>query len=152
MLERFQGREGRSALLNALRSQFIVDGNTEVADKIAGGAQLREYAPGERLFTQGDRGTDIFFVLAGEVSVRVGEIEVSTCGAGMHVGEIALLEPFKGRSATVNVIQPTVVAQLSAQKFTEIAVHYPEMWRRIGIELARRLVRLETTVYQGLTV
>jgi CRP-like cAMP-binding protein len=69
----------------------------------------------------------------------------------MHVGEIALLEPFKGRSATVNVIDTTVVAQLSGQKFTEIAAHYPEMWRRIGIELARRLVRLENTVYGGVT-
>ena len=152
MLERFQGRDGRSALLNALRSQFVVDGNSEVADKIASGAQLREYAPGERLFAQGERGTDVFFVLAGEVSVRVGEIEVSTCGLGMHVGEIALLEPFKGRSATVDVIQPTVVAQLSGQKFTDIASHYPELWRRLGIELARRLVRLETSVYQGVTV
>jgi CRP-like cAMP-binding protein len=151
MLERFQGKDGRSALLNALRSQFVVDGNTDVADKIASGAQLREYAPGERLFAQGERGTDVFFVLAGQVSVRVGEIEVATCGLGMHVGEIALLEPFKGRSATVDAIDTTVVAQLSAQKFTEIASHNPEMWRRIGIELARRLVRLEASVYQGVT-
>jgi CRP-like cAMP-binding protein len=152
MLERFQGRDGRSALLNALRGQFVVDGNTEVADKIASGAQLRELAAGERLFAQGERGTEVFFLLAGKVSVRVGEIEVAAFGPGMHVGEIALLEPFKGRSATVDAIEPTVVAQLSAQKFTEIASHYPELWRRIGIELARRLVRLETTIYQGITV
>jgi CRP-like cAMP-binding protein len=152
MIERFQGREGHSALLNALRSQFVVDGNTDVAEKIASGAVLREYAAGERVFVQGERGTDIFFVLAGQVSVVVGEIEVATCGPGTHVGEIALLEPFKGRSATVNVIDTTVVAQLSGQKFTEIAAHYPEMWRRIGIELARRLVRLENTVYGGVTV
>ena len=152
MVERFQGREGRSALLNALRSQFVVDGNSEVADMIASGAQLREYASGERIFAQGERGTDIFFLLAGQVSVIVGEIEVATCGTGMHIGEIALLEPFKGRAATVKVIDTTVVAQLSAQKFTEIASHHPEMWRRIGIELARRLTRLEASVYMGVTV
>ena len=133
MLERFQGKDGRSTLLNALRSQFLVDGNTEVADKLASAAQLREYAPGERIFSRGERG------------------EVAAVGAGMHVGEIALLEPFKGRAATVHVIDATVVAQVSGQKFTEIASHYPEMWRRIGIELARRLVRLEQSVYEGAT-
>lgn len=151
MLERFQGREGRSALLNALRSQFLVDGNSDIADRIASGGQLREYPAGERLFAQGDRGSDVFFVLAGQVSVRVGEIEVATCGPGMHVGEIALLGPFKGRSATVDVLEPVVAMQLSAQRFTEIATSHPDLWRRLGIELARRLVRLEASVYQGVT-
>ena len=147
MLERFQGREGRAALLNALRSQFLVDGSSEVADRIASVAQLREYAPGARLFAQGERGNEVLFILAGQVSVRVGESEVSTCGAGMHVGEIALLEPFKGRSATVAAKDTVVVAQISAQRFTEIAGHHPELWRRVGIELARRLVRLESRLY-----
>jgi CRP-like cAMP-binding protein len=147
MLERFQGREGRATLLNALRSQFLVDGNSEVADKIASAAQLSEYAPGDRLFAQGERGSDVFFILAGQVSVRVGEYEIATCGAGMHVGEMALLEPFKGRSATVDAIDRVVTAQVSARTFTEIAKHHPELWRRLGIELARRLVKLESMFY-----
>ena len=148
MLERFQGKDGRAALLNALRSQFLIDGNTDVADKVASAAHLEEYAPGARIFGQGERGTDLYFILAGEVSVRVGEREVSTCGAGMHVGEIALLDPFKGRSATVDAIGTVVVAQLSGQKFTQIATYHPELWRRVGIELARRLVKLEARLYQ----
>ena len=152
MLERFQGREGRAALMNALRTQFLVDGNSDVADKIASAAHLAEYAPGARLFAQGERGTEVFFILAGQVSVRVGEREVSTCGAGMHVGEISLLEPFKGRSATVVAIDTVVVVQISAKRFTEIATFHPELWRRLGIELARRLVKLESTIFQNATV
>ena len=148
MLERFQGREGRAALLNALRSQFLVDGNSDVADRIASAAQLMEYAPGARIFAQGERGTEVFFILAGQVSVRVGEGEVATCSAGTHVGEISLLEPFKGRSATVDAIDTVVVAQMSGQKFTEIATYRPDLWRRVGIELARRLVKLEARIYQ----
>jgi len=54
---------------------------------------------------------------------------------------------FKGRSATVDAIDTVVVAQISGQKFTEIAAHCPELWRRLGIELARRLVKLEATIY-----
>jgi CRP-like cAMP-binding protein len=151
MLERYQGRDGRAALLNALRSQFLVDGNTDIADRIASAGQLTEYAPGATLCVQGERGTEVFFILAGQVSVRVGGREVSTCNAGMHVGEIALLEPFKGRSATIVAIDAVVVTQLSAQRFTEIAAYHPELWRRVGIELARRLVRLEGQVYQNAT-
>ena len=148
MLERFQGREGRAALVNALRNQFLVDGNTDIADRVASAAQVLEYRPGTRLFTQGERGTDVYFVLAGEVSVSVGKHEVAKCRAGMHVGEMALLDPFKGRVATVSAIDTVVTAQISAQKFTEIATFHPSLWRRIGIELARRLVKLETQVYQ----
>jgi CRP/FNR family transcriptional regulator, cyclic AMP receptor protein len=148
MFERFQGREGRVALINALRSQFLVDGNSEIADRIASAAQIKEFAPGGRLFAQGERGTDVFFVLAGKVSVRVGEREVATCGTGMHVGEMALLDPFAGRSATVQAIDTVATGSISAQKFTEIANSHPQLWRRVAIELARRLVRLEIAAHQ----
>jgi CRP/FNR family cyclic AMP-dependent transcriptional regulator len=141
MLERYQGKDGRGALLSALRNQFLVDGNSDVADKVALGSQLMEYTPGTTVFTQGERGGDLCFVLAGKVSVRVDERQVATCGAGIHVGEIGLLEPFKGRSATVVAIDTVVAAHISHTRFTEIARLHPELWRRMAIELAHRLVK-----------
>lgn len=141
MLERFQGREGRAALLNALRSQFLVDGSNEIAELILAASQLQQFAPGAALFNQGERGSDLLFILAGTVSVQVDGQEVATVGAGMHVGEVALLEPFQGRSATVKAEGTVVAAQLSGQKFGDIAKHHPELWRRIAIELSRRLVK-----------
>lgn len=144
MLERFQGKDGHAALLNALRSQFVVDGNSEIAELIASASRIKEFAPGAALFVQGERSSDLYFILAGQVSVRVDDREIATCSAGIHVGEIALLEPFKGRSAAVVAIDTVVVAQISAQKFTEIAKHHPELWRRIAIELARRLVKTQS--------
>lgn len=141
MIERFQGKDGRVALLNALRSQFIVDGNSDIADRVASAAQLQEYSAGTPLFTQGERGSDLCFILAGRVSVQVDGSEIATCGAGMHVGEIGLLEPFSGRSATVVATETVVVAEVSGQRFTEIAKFHPELWRRIAIELSRRLVK-----------
>ena len=144
MLERFQGKDGRVALLNALRNQFLVDGNSDIADKIASSSQVKEYAPGTTLFTQGERGSDLCFILAGKVSVRVDEQEIATCSAGMHVGEIGLLEPFKGRSATVVAIDTVVAAHVSQTRFTEIARFHPELWRRMAIELARRLVKSQS--------
>lgn len=143
MLERFQGKDGRTALLNALRNQFLVDGSSEIADMIASAAQVKEYAPGTPLFTQGERGSDLCFVLVGRASVRVDDQEIATVGAGMHVGEIGLLEPFKGRSATVVAIETVVAAQVSQTRFTEIARFHPDLWRRVAIELARRLVKAQ---------
>ena len=141
MLEQFQGKEGRPALLNALRNQFLVDGNADIADKIASGAHVKEFTPGTPIFSQGERGSDLCFVLAGRVSVRVDGEEVATVNAGMHVGEIGLLESFKGRSATVVAIDTVVAAQVSQTRFTEIARFHPDLWRRMAIELARRLVK-----------
>lgn len=141
MLQRFQGKDGRAALLSALRTQFLVDGNSDIADMLASATQVKEYAAGAALFNQGERGSDLCFILTGQVSVRVDEQEVAVVGAGMHVGEIGLLEPFKGRSATVVAIDTAVVAQVAGNRFTEIARLHPELWRRMAVELARRLVQ-----------
>jgi CRP/FNR family transcriptional regulator, cyclic AMP receptor protein len=143
MLEVFQGKDGRTALLNALRNQFLVDGNSDIADKIASAAQVKECTSGTPLFSQGERGSDLCFILAGRASVRVDEEEVATVGAGMHVGEIGLLEPFKGRSASVVAIDTVVAAQVSQTRFNEIARFHPDLWRRTAIELARRLVKAQ---------
>ena len=143
MLERFQGREGRAALLNALRNQYLVDGSSEIAELFASASQVHEYSPGSPLFTQGERGSYLVFILAGEVSVQVDGQEVATVRAGMHVGEVALLEPFQGRSATVKAKDTVVAAQISGQKFGDVAKHHPELWRRIAIELSRRLVKTQ---------
>lgn len=144
MLKRFQGKEGRVALLSALRNQFLVDGNSDIADKIASATQLEEYAPGTPLFTQGERGGDLCFILDGKVSVHVDNREMATCSAGMHVGEIGLLESFKERSATVIAIDTVVGAHVSQSRFTEIARFHPELWRRMAMELARRLVKSQS--------
>jgi len=143
MLEHYLGKDGRVALLNALRNQFLVDGNADIADRIASAAQVKEYSPGTPLFSQGERGSDLCFILSGKVSVRVDEEEVATVSAGMHVGEIGLLEPFKGRSATVVAIDTVLAAQVSQTRFTEIARFHPDLWRRMAIELARRLVKAQ---------
>jgi len=143
MSDRYQGREGRAALLNALRGQFLVDGKSETADMLGSAVVVKEYGPGETLFAQGERGSDLCFILEGEVAVSLNGQQLTKCGAGMHVGEIALLEPFKGRSTTVTATGTVVVAQISAQKFYDVAEHHPDLWRRMALELAHRLVNAQ---------
>ena len=146
LVESYQGKEGRAALMNALRAQFLVDGNTDIANTLASAALVREFAPGEELFSEGDRGGDLFFILAGRVSVRKGGQELATCDTGVHIGEIGLLEPFKGRSATVVALGTVVVAQVSQQKFIDVAEKHSTLWRRMALALAQRLVKAQDSV------
>lgn len=143
MIEKFQGRDGRPALMDALRRQFLVDGSSDIAEKIASSMQLKEYEPGEAIFSQGERGGDICLILAGKVSIRVDGQEVAILDAGTHVGEIGMLEPFKGRSATVLAMDTIVAAHLTQTRFFDIAKMHPDLWRRLALELGHRLVNTQ---------
>ncbi|MGQ0750940.1 MAG: cyclic nucleotide-binding domain-containing protein [Betaproteobacteria bacterium] len=139
MIEQFQGKDGKTALMDALRRQFLVDGSNAIAESIAADMLLREYYQNEALFQQGERGSDLYFILAGSVSIQVDGAEVATVKSGMHVGEIGMLEPSKGRTASV-VARDTIVAALVPQRgFDEMARAYPDLWRRLALELAHRL-------------
>lgn len=140
MLEKFQGKDGRPALMDALRRQFLVDGNSAIAERIASEMSLKEYAPGEAMFTQGERGSELSLLLAGKVSIRVDDEEVAVVGAGMHVGEIGMLEPFKGRCASVIALDTVVAAIIAQRRFVEMSKAHPELWHRLALELAHRLV------------
>ena len=116
MLERFQGKDGRAALLNALRSQlWLTEIQTcrQVASAAPCGILLH------RLFAQ-ESGVRSVLILAGTF-VRVGEHEVSTCGRAAR-GEIAC-GPFKGRSAKVDG-RRCRVAQRQGEIHT-IATYHP---------------------------
>lgn len=143
MIEKFQGRDGRPALMDALRRQFLVDGSSDIAEKIASSMQLKEYEPGEAIFSQGERGGDICLILAGKVSIRVDGQEVAILDADTHVGEIGMLEPFKGRSATVLAMDTIVAAHLTQTRFFDIAKMHPDLWRRLALELGHRLVNTQ---------
>lgn len=143
MKERYLGKDGRAALMNALRNQFLVDGKSAAADMLASAVLVKEFGPGETIFVQGERGSELCFIVEGRATVSLNGREIAVCTAGMHVGEIALLEPFKGRSTTVTAIDTVVVAQVSAQKFYDIAEHHPDLWRRMALELAHRLVNAQ---------
>ena len=146
MIERFEGLQGQAARMNMLRAQFLIDGNTDLAKIIAAATVVKDYLPGAALFSEGDRGGELFFILEGQVSIRKRGRELTQCGAGIHVGEIGLLEPFKGRSASVIAIDTVVVAQITLQKFIDIAETHPNLWRRMALELAHRLVQLQDAV------
>lgn len=139
IIHRFAGRGGRGRLLDALQTQILVAGNRLIATKLSKHTTIRYFKPGHYLMLQGNSDNDIYFILSGVVSVVVNEREIATRKAGEHVGEIALIDTTALRSATVRVLEPAIVAQVSEQDFSRIAKRHPDLWRRIAVSIAQRL-------------
>lgn len=142
MITRFQGEGGKARLVAAIRTQKIVSDELKLAEAIAEAAtliQVEVNKPTSEFIKQGDADADIYLVLSGKVSVRVNGREVAVRASGAHVGEMALIDLTAPRSAAVIAIEQTVLARLSETQFSSLAESFPQLWRRLALELAERL-------------
>jgi len=135
----FSGRQGKRHLLEALRCQTLLSGNAALAQKIAKSGTILRHAVNDVLMQQGGPENDIFMIVAGEVSIRVNQRQIAIRSAGTHVGEMALVDPLATRSATVVATEPTVTLRLPEHVFSKIAASFPDLWRRVAVEIAKRL-------------
>ncbi|MBK5122061.1 nucleotide-binding protein [Burkholderia sp. R-69980] len=141
MMNRFVGDKGRRLRVDAFKNQKLVAGNSELAEKLADMSELVEVATGTSIITQDDYTNDIFFILVGSFSIVVNGREVATRNAGDHVGEMGAIEPTQKRSATVTATQESLVAKISEEAFDRLGNQYPELYKFIAKELARRLLQ-----------
>lgn len=132
MIEKFQGAANRRRLLDALRRQVIVEGNEVLAEKLSDSLELLEYQPEQRIIEQGADDDDLYLIIAGRVSVGVHGKIIDFIKADEHFGEMSLIEPRARRSASIYAIEQTVVAKITEPTFTELADHFPILWRRIA--------------------
>lgn len=139
MLERFEGDAGHRLLLQAFKDQMTVQGDEDLASMLADAAELTEIAPPKALIEQDADDNAIYFILAGRLSVVVNGREVAIREPGVHVGEMALIDPKARRSATVVPLEKTVVARVIESDFSRIAEQHASLWRRIAVELCDRL-------------
>lgn len=142
MITRFHGSEGRFRLVSALRDQQSVKNDNQLAEELADLVELIQLEPGKpnsQFITQGDADNDIYLILSGQVSVIVNGREKARRRTGQHVGEMAAIDPKAPRSASVIAIEQTVLAKISEPAFTHLASRYPDLWRRLALELAERL-------------
>jgi CRP-like cAMP-binding protein len=93
------------------------------------------------MLKQNDIDEDVYLILEGEVSVEVNGKRAATSGPGAPIGEMALLDPYGTRSASVVAITDVVVARIKRARFEALAKEYPQIWRSIAQELARRVRR-----------
>ncbi|WP_348270046.1 nucleotide-binding protein [Edaphobacter paludis] len=139
MIERFEGASGRSNLMEALRNQKIVAGNPELAERIADTGVLIEVNQGTTIIDQGAEDNNVYLIIAGAFDIVVNGRKVARRFANDHVGEMAAIQPTQRRSATVAATEKAVLCKLTEPQLSEIARQYPDVWRFIAKELARRL-------------
>ncbi len=139
MINRFHGIENRDRLISAIRQQTIIHDNESLAIELANQAEILQFEPEGELIIQGGADNDIYFILAGRLSIVVNGREVAIRNSGQHVGEMALIDPSATRSASAVAIEQTVVAKISEASFHPLADKYPRVWQLIATELAKRL-------------
>ena len=140
-LEQYTGAAGKKRLEKALKSHEMIGKNAAMARDFAKYAAVEEFADGATLLKQDAKDNDLYMIVDGEVAVEVNGNRVATTGAGAPVGELAILDPKGGRSATVVAIKDTVVARISRPKFLSLAKKYPAVWSAIARHLARHVRR-----------
>jgi predicted nucleotide-binding protein len=139
MVNRFKGAEGERLAYSLLIQQYVINGNEEIAKKVISAGQIAFFKKGEFLIKQGATDNSIYFILSGSTQIDVNGSIVAVRKNGYHVGEMALIDPNLHRSATVIAAEEVVAFNVSEPAFSHIAEEHPIMWRRLAIELARRL-------------
>lgn len=135
--DRFKDKQ---VLIEALLPQKLVEHDTERAKDIADRGELVQFANGDTIIEQGSYEQDVYFLIAGEVSLLVhGNQFPYTRKAGMSVGEMAALNPTLPRSATVKALSDTVALKLSSENFKEVVDKYPKIYELLANDLAERL-------------
>jgi serine/threonine protein phosphatase PrpC/CRP-like cAMP-binding protein len=105
-------------------------------------ADVRPYGADDVVIREGDRGDELFIVLAGQVRVTKGEAALRTLGRGEHFGEMALIRSVP-RSASVTSEGPSELIVIRRADFFEILRTEHELavkllWQFLGV-LADRL-------------
>ncbi len=139
MLQRFCGPDGRIHLVEALKIQPIVGGDTAIAKAISGCVEVASFKPGWNIIEESSSDNDLYLILAGVVSIRVSGREIAVRTAGQHVGEMALLDPGQPRSASAVADGEVVACRISASDFAGLADSSPTLWRNVARVLAERL-------------
>ncbi len=136
---KFRGRGAKQRLLAALTEQFVVRGDATLAAQLLKKVEVKEYPASEILMEQGGEDTHLAFILAGSVQILVNGRVMATRVPGDHVGEMALIDSYARRSATVKSIERTTVAEISELDFSKLANRHPTLWRRLALSLGERL-------------
>lgn len=113
-------------------------------------ASLRSCPAGTVLFRKGDIGSYLFFVVEGEVEVRLEsaslkQVIIATFGSGSCIGEMAILDDYP-RSATIMVTKPAELLLFSRDRFEAICTQQPALGIKFLKGIARNLsLRLRQT-------
>jgi predicted nucleotide-binding protein len=146
MRERFEGQRGRQLLVETLAEQKLVAGNLALAEEIASVGELTEVLKEAAIIAQGADDNDVYFVVAGSFVVLVNGKPIARRSVNDHVGEMSAIQPSQRRSATLLAEEVSVVVKVTEEQFSRLGSLYPEIYRGVAKELARRLMQRNALV------
>lgn len=139
MQNRYAGIAGQRLLKMQLLAQRVVANQEPLAEAIAERGQVLFPEEGDEIIAQGADTNDIYFILAGTVDVFIHGRRYTLRDTGRTVGEMSAIHPALPRSATVRAGSNCVLLRLDEPELDRIAEKYPQLWRRLAMDLAERL-------------
>jgi len=138
MISRFSGESGKALLMEVLSETALLCNFSDLQTFVEQ-SDLIEVVSGQTLITQGGSDNDLFIIVSGCFDIVVNGRVTATRKVGTHFGEMALVDSTARRSATVVASESGLILKCSYAKFVATANANPQLWRRIAIEITRRL-------------
>jgi predicted nucleotide-binding protein len=140
MFERLLGPDAKRHQLAELLKSKLVIGDHALAEELVAKVEFQSVKPGDVIIQQNADDNCLYFVIAGVFDVVINGRIRAKRGPGDSVGEMAAIQPTQKRSANVVATEDGIVARLSEADLDDIAGRYPQVYRRIAQELAKRLL------------
>ena len=106
---------------------------------------LGDYAAGDVVFAEGERGDKLYVVIEGEVSLSVRDTEVGTIHSGEVFGEMALIDD-EPRSATAKAKTACKLAAVDERRFAFLVQQTPYFALEVMRLMAKRLRAMDDTI------
>lgn len=100
--------------------------------------EATNYAAGQTVFEAGARGDSMFFVIEGEVEIRLSDAQLEIAPAGSIFGEMALIDD-NPRSATVIAKTACKLMEINRRRFDFLVSETPFFARAVMRVMADRL-------------
>jgi len=115
---------------------------------------VREFAAGDTIFREGDAGSEMFVVIAGDVEISKTTSATSSktlivLGKGDIFGEMAVIEK-KRRSATATAVSDTRLLVLNEALFEQTLDQNPDFARKMIRILSERLRRTNAALQESI--
>ncbi len=106
---------------------------------------LGEYAAGDIVFAEGERGDKMYVVIEGAVSLSLRDAEIDTILAGEMFGEMALIDD-EPRSATAKAKTACKLAAVDERRFAFLVQQTPYFALQVMRLMAKRLRAINDTI------
>lgn len=132
-------------------AKLLRDVPRDVVARLEGAASVRKLGPRVVLIDRDDRGSDVYFVLTGKLRVALHApsgrgVLLRDLGPGDCLGELAAIDG-EPRSAAVETLTPSTVAQISGRQFRSLAAAEPALAMALLAHSVRYIRELTDRVY-----